>query len=251
MKKFCTALVVVLFGMCAVFSAGIEEDATYLVDAPTEEAVEVQVIALKGPTSMGLVSLMDEATEGPVEGNAYTFSIAGAVDEVTSRLVRGDVDIAAVPANLASVLYNNTQGAVKVLAINTLGVLYIVESGNAVHSLDDLRGKTIFASGKGATPEYALQYLLEEYGIADDVTIEWKSEHAECVAALSQTPGGIAMLPQPFVTTAMVKNPDIRIALDMTRLWDDVQQTSDAPSTLVTGVVVGRTAFLEQNPQAV
>ena len=165
---------------------------------------DVNVTALKGPTAMGMVKLMDEAESGAVDGNAYTFDIAAAVDEVTPKIVKGETDIAAVPANLASVLYNNTQGEVQVLAVNTLGVLYIVESGDSVNSVEDLRGKTIYASGKGATPEYALNYILSENGIdpEKDVTIEWKSEHAECLAALLAEDNAIAMLPQPFVTTA-------------------------------------------------
>ena len=161
-----------------------------------------KVVALKGPTAMGLVKLMKD-DEGV--GN-YQFTIAAAIDEVTPMLVKGGADIACVPANLASVLYNNTEGGVRVLAVNTLGVIYIVENGDTVHSVADLKGRTIYASGKGATPEYALNYILSGNGIdpAADVTIEWKSEHAECLNALLNQEGGIAMLPQPFVTTAQM-----------------------------------------------
>ena len=185
--------------------------------------------------------------------NNYNFSIAASIDEVTPKIVQGEIDIAAVPANVASVLYNNTEGGVKVLAINTLGVLYMVESGDTIHSVEDLRGKTIYASGKGATPEYALNYILEQNGIdpAKDVTIEWKSEHSECVAALNASENAIAMLPQPFVTTAQSKNSNLRVALDLTEEWDKLQENAESPSTLVTGVVVARTEFIEQNPQAV
>ena len=161
------------------------------------------VAALKGPTAMGMVKLMSEH-----EGD-YNFTIAAAIDEITPKLVKGEFDIAAVPANLAAVLYNNTQGKVKVLAVNTLGVLYIVENGDTVKSVEDLRGRTIFASGKGATPEYALNYLLSANGIdpEKDVTLEYKSEHSECLASLLATEGSVAMLPQPFVTTAQLKQP--------------------------------------------
>jgi NitT/TauT family transport system substrate-binding protein len=257
MKRNILVLLLVLsMGFSCLFAAGNREGVPVNLsgfDATAASPTDVRVIALKGPTSMGMVELMDEAEAGPVDGNAYAFTIASAIDEVTPKIVRGDVDIAAVPANLASVLYNNTKGGIKVLAINTLGVLYIVESGDTVSSVEDLRGRTIYASGKGATPEYALNYILSQNGIdpQKDVVIEWKSEHAECVAALATAPNGIAMLPQPFVTTAMTKNPRIRIALDMTQLWDDLQERSSAPSTLVTGVVVGRASFIEQNPEAV
>ena len=214
---------------------------------------DVNVTALKGPTAMGMVKLMDEAESGAVDGNAYIFDIAAAVDEVTPKIVKGETDIAAVPANLASVLYNNTQGEVQVLAVNTLGVLYIVESGDSVNSVEDLRGKTIYASGKGATPEYALNYILSENGIdpEKDVTIEWKSEHAECLAALLAEDNAIAMLPQPFVTTAQTKSDKIQVRLDLTAEWDAIQTNSEAPSQLITGVVVVRKQYAQENPEAV
>ena len=202
---------------------------------------------------MGMVKFMNDCEEETITDNNYNFSIAASIDEVTPKIVQGEIDIAAVPANVASVLYNNTEGGVKVLAINTLGVLYMVESGDTIHSAEDLRGKTIYASGKGATPEYALNYILEQNGIdpAKDVTIGWKSEHSECVAALNASENAIAMLPQPFVTTAQSKNSNLRVALDLTEEWDKLQENAESPSTLVTGVVVARTEFIEQNPQAV
>lgn len=214
---------------------------------------QVNVTALKGPTAMGMVKLMDEAESGAVDGNAYAFTVAAAIDEVTPKIVKGETDIAAVPANLASVLYQNTQGEVQVLAVNTLGVIYIVESGDSVKSVEDLCGKTIYASGKGATPEYALNYILSENGIdpAKDVTIEWKSEHAECLAALLAEKNAIAMLPQPFVTTAQMKNDQIQVRLDLTAEWDAIQQGADAPSQLITGVLVVRRQFAQENPEAV
>lgn len=219
----------------------------------TAEPVDVRIGALKGPTAMGMVSFMEQADSGALTDNRYEFSIAAAMDEVNPKLARGELDIAAVPANVASVLYNNNQSGFEVLAINTLGVLYIVESGDTVSSVEDLRGKTIFASGKGATPEYALNYILKSNGIdpATDVTIEWKSEHAECLSALMAQENAIAMLPQPFVTTAQTKSDKIRVALDLTKEWDALQKDSENPSALITGVVVARREFVEQNPQAV
>lgn len=168
-------------------------------------------------------------------------------------LAKGELDIAAIPANVSSVLYNNNSAGFQVLAINTLGVLYIVESGNTVQSMEDLRGKTIYASGKGATPEYALNYILSANGIdpTADVTIEWKSEHAECLSALMAQENAIAMLPQPFVTTAQTKSDQIRVALDLTQEWDTLQEGNETPSALITGVVVARREFVEQNPDAV
>lgn len=217
------------------------------------EPVEVNVTALKGPTAMGMVSLMDDVDNGKVDSENYKFTIAASIDEVTPAISQGETDIAAVPANVASVLYNKLEGGVQVLAVNTLGVLYIVENGDTVQSAADLKGKTIYASGKGATPEYALNYILQQNGLdpAADVTIEWKSEHSECVAALAQDPSGIAMLPQPFVTTAQMKNPDLRVALDLTEEWDKMQEDAQEPGALLTGVVVVRTEFAKENPEAV
>ena len=222
----------------------------------TADPIDVNVMALKGPTAMGMVEFMNEADSGTITDNNYHFNITAATDEVSAALAQGTTDIAAVPANLASVLYNNTEGGVQVLAINTLGVLYIVESGDTVHSVEDLRGKTIYASGKGNTPEAALNYVLTQNGIdpSADVTIEWKSEQAECLSALMAEENAIAMLPQPFVTTAQAQSESLRVALDLTEEWDALQadsETPSTPSTLVTGVVVARTTFVEEHPEVV
>lgn len=217
------------------------------------EPIDINIMALKGPTAMGMVQFMNEADTGALTDNNYHFTITAVTDEASAALGSGTTDIAAIPANLASVLYHNTEGAVQVLAINTLGVVYIVERGDSIQSVEDLRGKTIYASGKGTTPEYALNYVLAQNGIdpAADVTMEWKSEQAECLSALMADENAIAMLPQPFVTTAQTQSPDIRVALDLTEEWDKCQSGSEAPSTMVTGVVVARTAFVEQYPEAV
>jgi NitT/TauT family transport system substrate-binding protein len=215
----------------------------------TEEAVTARVAALKGPTAMGLVKLMDDVDQGESVSNSdYEFTLAASADEVTPLLIQGELDMACVPANLASVLYNKTEGQIVTLAVNTLGVLYIVENGNAVQSMEDLRGTTIVAAGKGSTPEYALRYLLTENGIDPDtdVTIDWKSEHSECVAALASGAATIALLPQPYVTVAQSKIDDLRVALDLTEEWDAL----DNGSALLTGVVVARRDFVETYPQA-
>ncbi len=266
MKKLCSliaafALAASLLAGCGASGGGATAESaeagtasaeTEAAEAPAEDT-PVRVMALKGPTAMGMVQLMDSSEAGAVNGNAYTFTIAASADEVTPKLVQGEADIAAVPANLASVLYNNTEGQVQVLAINTLGVLYIVENGESIQSVSDLAGKTIYASGKGSTPEYALNYILSGNGIDPeaDVTIEWKSEHSECVAALAADEDGIAMLPQPFVTTAQTQNGNLRVALDLTEEWDALQADAESPSALLTGVVVARTAFAQEHPEAV
>ena len=211
------------------------------------ESTPVRVGALKGPTAMGMVQMMAD------KADAYEFTLAAAPDEIVPLLVKGELDIAAVPANLGSVLYNNTQGAVKALAINTLGVLYIVERGDTVHSVADLKGRTLVTAGKGSTPEYALNYILRGNGIDPeaDLTIEFKSEHAECLAAMLQDESVVAMLPQPFATAAQAKAQDMRVALDLTREWDALQAGAEAPSAMITGIAVARAAFVDENPEAV
>ena len=213
----------------------------------------VNILALKGPTAMGMVSLMNQADQGEITDENYNFQIVASPDEVTPAIAQGTADIAAVPANLASVLYQKTDGGVQVLTINTLGVLYLVENGNQIQSISDLKGKTIYASGKGATPEYALNYILKENGLTpgEDVQIEWKSEHTECVAALAEHEDAIALLPQPFVTTAQSKNDSLRVALDLTEEWDNIHKENGGNSSLVTGVTVVRTEFAQEHPEIV
>lgn len=224
-------------------SAVSEESASS--DAGPDIATPIRVAALKGPTAMGMVEMMDK--------DYYEFTLVSSPDEITPLIAQGEVDIAAVPANLASVLYSKTEGAISAIEINTLGVLYIVENGETVTSVGDLKGKTIFASGKGATPEYALNYMLTANGIdpASDVTIEYKSEHAECVNALTSTENAVAMLPQPFVTTAMNKDENIKVVLGLTEEWEKAAGESGNPATLVTGATVANNEFLAAHPELV
>lgn len=249
MKKKLSTLLVVLFMVCSlVVGCSLKNEGE---EGNNEESVVANVVALKGPTGMGMVKMIDDENEDDAEN--YTFSIVNSVDEITPKIVNKEIDIAAVPANLASVLYNNTNGEIVTLGINTLGVLYIVENGNSVNSIEDLKGKTIYTSGKGATPEYSLNYILEENGIdkTKDVTIEFKSEHTECLAALINDKNGIALLPQPFVTTALSKNENLRVALDLTKEWENINKDSDESSSLLTGVLVARKEFVEKYPNKV
>lgn len=235
--------------MKKLFSLVLALMMVFSVAALAENTAPVRVSALMGPTGMGLVKLMKDA-EG---GSEYEFTLAATADLITPKLIKGELDIACVPANLASVLYNKTNGGISVLAVNTLGVLYIVERGEAISTVEDLRGKTIYASGKGATPEYALNYLLTETGIdpVKDVNIQYKSEHAECLTALLNDENAVAMLPQPFVTVAQTKADDIRIALDMAKEWDKLQEGKENPSGMLTGVVIARNEFVKNNPEKV
>jgi NitT/TauT family transport system substrate-binding protein len=204
-------------------------------------AEPLRVAALKGPTAMGLVKLMKDS-EG---GEDYAFTLAASPDAVLPGLLRGEIDAACLPVNLAPILYANTGGAVRVVNINTLGVLYILERGVSVSSLSDLSGRRLYASGKSSTPEYVLEHLLHKAGI-DNVEIRWKAEHSEVLAALLRDPAGLALLPQPFVTVAQGQDPDIRIALDLNLEWEALGEGS-----LITGVTVIRAELLDSRPDVV
>ena len=212
--------------ICAGLAGNTGEVSVWASEGSSSDAVRIG--ALKGPTAMGMAQLLDE--------DGYDFTIAASPDEIVPMVVQDKLDIAAVPANLAATLYQKTDKDVSVLAVNTLGVLYLVENGDSVKSVEDLKGKTIYASGKGATPEYALNSVLKANGIdpEKDVTVEFKSEHAEVVSALVQDQTAVGLLPQPFVTTALMKNDKLKVALDLNKLWED---SMDDGSKLVTGVV--------------
>lgn len=213
------------------------------------EGPAIRIGSLKGPTSMGLVSLMDQNQKGE-NLQSYDFTMVTAADELVAAISNGEVDIALVPANVASVLYNKTQGGVTVLDINTLGVLYIVESGDSIQSVGDLKGKTLYLTGKGTTPDYALQYVLAQNGLTtDDVTLEYKSEATEVAAVLANDENAIGLLPQPFVTVACNQNEKLHIALDLTEEWDKAQ--GEGGSQLVTGVTIVRNEFLSGNEDVV
>lgn len=213
------------------------------------EKRDIFVAALKGPTAIGMVRVMEDAKNG-LTANNYNFTIAGTADELTAGIIKGDIQIAAVPCNLASVLYNRTEGAVQLAAINTTSVLYIVETGDQVQSVEDLEGKTIYSTGKGTTPEYTLEYLLRAAGIdpQKDVAIEYKSEAAEVAALLAESDDAVAMLPQPYVTVAMAQNEKLRIALDIAEEWE---RYTDDGSSVVTGVLLVNRAFAEEDKEAV
>jgi NitT/TauT family transport system substrate-binding protein len=238
MKKYIIILMVCFVALIFV-SAGAKD-----ISNDNSEIVTVNVSALKGPTAMGMVKLMQDSDEGKT-ANQYSFSLTS-IDEIIPRISRGDVDIAAVPANLAATFYNNA-GKYQVLAINTLGVLYIVEKGNSIQSVADLRGKMIYVAGNGAVPELSLNYILMNNGLVPgkDVTIEFKSEPAEIIPFLLKDENAIAMLPQPFAATAQMRVEGLRIALDLTKEWDAVATDG---SSFVTSVMVVKKEFAEQHP---
>lgn len=215
-----------------------------------EEKVTVKVGALKGATTLGLLPLEDKAANGEA-GENYEFSMMTAADELLPMMIKGELDIALLPSNVASILYQKTNGGVTVIDINTLGVLYMVSGDSSITGVEDLEGRTIYLTGKGTTPDYVLHYILSGNGMdADsDCTLEYKSEATEVAALLAENPDAIGLLPQPFVTAACAQNDALSVILDMNAEWEKLQ--GEDGSRLVTGVTVVRNEFLQEHENAV
>jgi NitT/TauT family transport system substrate-binding protein len=203
-----------------------------------EPKEKIKIAALKGPTGMGLVKLMEENTD------LYEITLYDSPDQIVAKIVTGEIDGAAVPSNLAPILYTKTEKKIKLTNLTTMGVLYIVENGTSIKSIADLRGKTIYTSGKGGTPEFALNYILRENGLEPDVDVkvEWKADHATVSAAIASGEATIAMLPEPFVTTTKAKVANLSVPVDMTAEWSRV---SGGSSELIMGAFVMTTDILD------
>lgn len=259
MKKISSILLagLIIFGLagCKGQSSDENNQATIAetIESTTEavttqpEPIDMKIATLKGPTGMGMVKLMENASQNTTT-NKYTFELMGSPDDLVGKIVNGEVDIAAVPTNLALTLYNKTQGAVQLAAVNTLGVLYVVENGDTVQSVADLKGKTVYTSGKGASPDFVFRYILEKNGLVpdQDVILDYKLEHADLAAAVVSGDANIALLPQPFVTTTLLKNESTRVALDITKEWGAVTDNQE----LAMGVIIVQKAFAEAHPEA-
>lgn len=217
------------------------------------ERLDLKVAVLKGPSAIGMLPLMELAEGEPVglsPANNYEFIMAGAPDQIVGGVVSGEYDIAVLPTNLAATLYNKTGGKIQLTTINTLGVLYLLEAGDTIQSVADLKGKTVYSSGKGTTPEYVFNYILEGNGLVPgtDVTVEYKGEHSEITALMAAGQATLAVLPQPFIETALAQNDKLRVALDLTKEWETVSK--DGGSLAMSGIVVKR-ELLEQHPDSI
>lgn len=233
-------------------SEDTNDEETNLSNEETDKGTPVRIGSLKGPTSMGLVFLMEMA-EGEKTINNYEFTMVTAADELLPKVINKELDIALVPANVASILYNKTNGGISVIDINTLGVLYVVTADPSVQRITDLSGHTVYMTGKGTTPDYVICYLLTANGLSDsDVNLEYKSEPTEVAALLKEDANAVGILPQPFASVACAQMEGENIQLiDLTKEWDEVQKQSEHPSRLVTGVTIVRNEFLSEHPQAV
>lgn len=267
MKKI-TALILALltlFGLCACAAEPAETKTTEVKTAETQTEIQskteeekvtdanqtvVRLKALTGPTGMGLATLMHNEKAGSGNKGKYEIELVSSPDQITGPIVGNLCDVAAVPINLAATLYQKTGGKIRILCANTLGVLHIVENGETIKSVADLKGKTIYAPNPGSTPEYVLRYVLKENGIDPDkdVKLEFLLGGDEVASKLASTPGAIGMLPEPKKSAFLTQNKNFRTCLDMTEEWNKV---AGEGNTLVQGVFIARTEFIEKNPQAI
>ena len=254
MKKFVSLLLALSMVLCLAACGGSANSAVSASTAASSEAAEtlsateaLRIAGLKGPTTMGLVNLLSMEQAGTAAMD-YDLQLYGAADEIVPLLMKGKLDMAAIPANLAATLYQKTGGGIEAVAVNTLGVLYIVEKGDTVQSFEDLKGRTILSTGKGTTPEYVLRYLLTANGMDPDkdVDIQYCSEATEVTAKMATMEDAIAVLPQPYVTAACLQDDSLRVALDLTEEWNKVAGTQ-----LITGVTVVRKEYAQQHPDVV
>ena len=241
MKK-CVAILMVLVLVVGVFVGCGEEK------KDERQGAEVRITAIAGPTGVGLVDLMQKSAD-KATANTYSFNVVSDPTQAVASITNGTADIAAVPTNLASTLYKKTGGKVQVLAVNTLGVLHILEQGDTVQDVKQLRGKTIYTDvkNKGANPEYILRYLLEKNGMDPDkdVTIEFA---ADLDAAVASGEAKIILAPEPKASTYLMQNKSLRRALNVTEEWNKV---SDEDCALMMGCVIARTDYINANPDAI
>lgn len=247
MKKMKTALWSIICVLALALCLTACTPAAQQPEGGSYEKETVRIAALKGPTALGMLHLMEDQEKGEAP-DEYEFTLAGAPDEILGSIIQGEFDIAAVPVNVASVLYNRTEGKVQIGAVNTLGVLYILEKENTVSSVSDLKGRTIVSTGQGASPEYSLGYILQENGlkVGEDVELQFLSESSEVAAQIAAGNADLVMLPQPFVTTVLMQNEGWHVALSLEEEW----QKLSTDSMLVTGCVVVQKAFAEEHPEA-
>lgn len=239
-RRIVTLFMAFMLAVSVLFAAGCSSNSSNSGQATKETKKDkIKIAVLKGPTGMGIVKLMEENKE------AYDISLFDSPDQIIAKVINGDVDGAAVPSNLAPILYNKTQGGVQLVGINTLGILYIVENGNTIKNIKDLKGKTIYSSGKGAVPEFVLNYILKKNGLEPDkdVKIEYKAQHSDIAAAVASKEINIAVLPEPFVTTTKLKDKDLQVPIDLTKEWE---KASEGKSKLVMGTLVFRKDFIDK-----
>ncbi len=228
-------------------TAASSEPASSAASQPAEKAT-IRLATLKGPTGLGMLKLMSD-NDAKTSAENYEFTLVGSPDEIVSKISTGEIDVAAVPTNLAATLYNKTNGEVQLAAINTLGVLSLLTDDGTIKNVKDLRGKTVYASGQGSIPEYALNYIFKQNGleVGKDVKVEYMSEHTELATNMIAGKVTTAVLPEPFVTQVLGKSKTLKIALNITDEWNKV---AGDKSVLTMGALIVRKDFVEKNKAA-
>ena len=244
MKKIICLLLVIACA-CGIFAGCVKEEEYNNAGNGDYQAVDINVGALVGPTGMGMSKLMSDSDK-KLTANNYDFELFSAPTDLTGLVINGEVDIAALPTNLAATLYNKTKGNVKLLALNTLGVLYVLEKGNTINSINDLAGKKIYSSGLASTPQYALDYVLKQKNI--NCEVEYFATHAELATQALSGNADIILIPEPQVSTILSKNSDFRIAIDFNAAWDEATNNSALFSM---GCLVVNKKFADEHPEAV
>lgn len=227
----------ILFNLIACNNTNIETQKT-----------NISIAVLKGPTGLGMLNLMEKNNNGEAHNN-YEISLYGDPSQIVGMVSNGEVEIAALPTNIAASLYNKMSGGISLMAINTLGVLYVLSDNDDIKTVSDLKNSTIFISGQGATPEYALDYILKRNGLepGNNVDIQFKSEHSELAALMILSNIKLGMLPEPFVTQVTLKNPNVKVVLDINEEWNKIEDYSD----LSMGCLIVTNDFANKNESAV
>ena len=226
--------------------AQTEPETTAAPETTTETSAPAEALpkfmVMSGPTGVGAAKLLSEP-----EGILASGEVVEDNESVKNALINGDADIAAIATNMAATLNNKLMGGgLQVLAVNTLGVLYILEKGDSVASLADLKGKTLYATGQGANPEYVLDYLLNANGVKpEEVDIQWLTGQ-EIIGKMVSEEAAVCMLPVPAATTLMMKDENVRQAVSLSEEWDKLGN-----GALTQGCIVARTEYVENNPHAV
>lgn len=235
-------LLLLSFAACGGKDGGEDSDVTDAPETNYEREVKTKIAALNGPTGLGLAEIKADRSY------AYDVEYYSDPQEVGPLLIKGEVDIAALPLNMAANLYKKTDGKIKMLAINTLGVLHVLSKDDSIKSVADLKGKTVYSSGQGATPEYIVNYILRKNGLepGKDVTIEYKTAHNELATLAVEGSVDICILPEPFASKVLSKNESYKRVLDLTEEWGKVSSAK-----LAQGCLVARADYIEQNPEII
>ena len=244
MKKL-LLLVLTLLLAFSLIGCGAEKNTES--ESPDYTATDISVACIKGPTGFGMAKLMEDSANKRHKDN-YTFTVASSADEISGKIVTGEINIASVPTNLAAKLYAKTGGKITLLAVNTLGTLYMLEDGNTVKSFADLKGKTVYSIGEGSNPEYILKYLLTKNGLEPqkDVNIVFAATNDELISYIVSGKAKIAMVPEPAATTVLTKKDTLRKAISINDEWQ--KATGDK---LMMGCVIALKSFVDSHPQQI